>query len=707
MNDNAENAMSLANGLLQNAKDNITEKKTSTTSTSSLPSVSRRVSRQNKYRSKGLEGEDDEEDDDVQIRGLGGESLAGFESLQKYRPCNYEFGPAPKETDDINDIRDYYANLNTRQRALQRVVSVGNEPNYSNSDFSSYNRFGGGRRRSSQMSGNRLNQMKYEDEDDIGRKNDTLDGLQPQNEFTTQPEMPRQPAMQEMQMGMQTEQPGGYPGYGSTGYQRGYEPDYLGYGNSQQQPQQALPVQQPSPYGHMQQPVYPSQQGYGGYQTGGYQPNAGMGGPYQPNSGYNSQNQMMGNPRYNNQGYNAADIDPTTQLILSRAREVYNTTNYHMEDYQNQKNAERRIGSQKSSFNYGTSGGGRDDDLSHLRPSPTRNQTQKSEEGSMMSSRTRSLLENVKKSTSALADMTVEEDTPYRPSGGKPPARQSRFLRKQESDPNKDYSPPRGISSLRQMESQKSPIKEDYLSRLADDVLGESIYPPLEDNSRRPAYESSYSSTLPNRKTSASSGQDYSFDRNLSPPPAISTRHQNNHDDEDIDAYISNLKKKTSGRDMVQVVSEIEGRRVTPPRLSRDRDDNQFNDYGSSTRQRRESGRGGGGGRNEYSAYNNNDFSHNNDNSVNSRGRQQQDQPSASSKYTIGNRRDMSTDRTRLRSASLSRRGSFQADTSDLSGTMSSRNRYGMEDTNSSGPFGGTGGPPVTSKRQPYLRSYK
>ena len=165
---------------------------------------------------------------------------------------------------------------------------------------------------------------------------------------------------------------------------------------------------------------------------------------------------------------------------------------------------------------------------------------------------------------------------------------------------------------------------------------------------------------------------------------------------------------------MVKVVSEIEGRRVTPPRISRERDENSHNEFGGS-RQRRESGRAGGTrddyaykndrGSN-YSSYNhNNDYSYQ-DSGLSSR-RGQQDNYQSSSKFTVGNRRDMSTDRTRLRSSSISRRGSFQADSSsDLNGPMSSRSRYGIEDPNARGPFGGTTAAPISSRRQPYLRSY-
>merc|ERR1719328_1008442 len=264
----------------------------------------------------------------------------------------------------------------------------------------------------------------------------------------------------------------------------------------------------------------------GGYQAGGYSMAGHQAGGYSQPTPYSS-NASQNYGRMNNSGYNVTEMDPTTQLILSRARDVYNTTNYHMEDYNKQKDTERRAGgSNRPSF------AGRGDDLHHLRPSPPKQQ--QAEEGSMMNSKTRSLLESLKQSTNALSDMTAEEDTPYKPSGGKSQGRQSRFLRKQESsDPvGKDYSPPRGVASLRQMEVPNG----DYVSRLADDVLGESIYPPLDDNrrsndTRRSNYESSYS-TLPSRKSSAP------YERNMSPPSLkdnFSSNTRNNHDDEDID----------------------------------------------------------------------------------------------------------------------------------------------------------------------------
>ena len=44
---------------------------------------------------------------------------SALDSLEKYRPCNYDIGPARGEGDDINDICDYYSRLATRQSPSQ------------------------------------------------------------------------------------------------------------------------------------------------------------------------------------------------------------------------------------------------------------------------------------------------------------------------------------------------------------------------------------------------------------------------------------------------------------------------------------------------------------------------------------------------------------------------------------------------------------
>lgn len=41
------------------------------------------------------------------------------DDLEKYRPHNYE-APRSVESSDINDLRDYYSQIGTKQRALRR-----------------------------------------------------------------------------------------------------------------------------------------------------------------------------------------------------------------------------------------------------------------------------------------------------------------------------------------------------------------------------------------------------------------------------------------------------------------------------------------------------------------------------------------------------------------------------------------------------------
>ena len=46
-----------------------------------------------------------------------------MKSLEKYRPSAYEIRQ-PRESSDINDIRDYYTNLMTKQRAINRFAGA-------------------------------------------------------------------------------------------------------------------------------------------------------------------------------------------------------------------------------------------------------------------------------------------------------------------------------------------------------------------------------------------------------------------------------------------------------------------------------------------------------------------------------------------------------------------------------------------------------
>ena len=145
-------------------------------------------------------------------------------------------------------------------------------------------------------------------------------------------------------------------------------------------------------------------------------------------------------------------------------------------------------------------------------------------EDSMMSSKTRSLLDKLKESTATLQDMSLLEDhgddQPVR--GGR--RKQSRFLRRAE----------------------EPPARSDFdAHRMADEILGESLFPPRED--ARPTRKYSYQSSLDTDRFSDRSS------------PEVRPRRRFDNDDDDIDAMINSLKQKTSGRDMHKVIHDIEG----------------------------------------------------------------------------------------------------------------------------------------------------
>ena len=173
--------------------------------------------------------EDNDEADDVEIRGLGGESLAGFSSLQKYRPCNYDLAPAPKDSDDINDLRDYYANLATRTRAISRVYNgstfdggAGGVGNYA---------YSGGRRGSRQMSLTSGHSGQYigNNENEVAGGGEHQDPMVYHNQQQQQQQPYIQDAYGHPQLQTQQQQPPPpEAGYGvGTFHTRGYEPDFL------------------------------------------------------------------------------------------------------------------------------------------------------------------------------------------------------------------------------------------------------------------------------------------------------------------------------------------------------------------------------------------------------------------------------------------------------------------------------------------------
>ncbi len=157
-----------------------------------------------------------------------------------------------------------------------------------------------------------------------------------------------------------------------------------------------------------------------------------------------------------------------------------------------------------------------------------------------MSDRTRSLLDQVKESTMALQDLNSgEQEAEYeRPQMRRrsrnqmmmPPPEEEEYM---QPPPQPRYSNPVGRRSYGRsvsMEEPQPPPRYSAATSLADEVLYGG--PRLDEPRRGGRSEASFE-----------------------PPPAASTGWK---DTEDVDAMIADLKKKTSGRDMRQVLRDIE-----------------------------------------------------------------------------------------------------------------------------------------------------
>ncbi len=159
---------------------------------------------------------------------------------------------------------------------------------------------------------------------------------------------------------------------------------------------------------------------------------------------------------------------------------------------------------------------------------------------SSMSDRTRSLLDQVKVSTMALQDLNSgEQEAEFeRPQMRRksrnhmmmPPPEEEEYM---QPPPQPRYSNPVGRRSYGRsvsMEEPQPPPRYSAATSLADEVLYGG--PRLDEPRRGGRSEASFE-----------------------PPPAASTGWK---DTEDVDAMIADLKKKTSGRDMRQVLRDIE-----------------------------------------------------------------------------------------------------------------------------------------------------
>jgi hypothetical protein len=369
---------------------------------------------------------------------------ATMASLEKYRPSAFEIGP-PKDSDDINDIRDYYLNGMTKTRALTRI-------------------------RGAPMT-------------------------RPQDDFSD------------------TYQPASMPVQDD-----GYEMDQL----------------EPTRLGT-------ADIGYNDPDMG-YNPL-----PYQPQHQHQYQQQQQVRP----------ELDDSTKYLIDRARTARSKPAWEDKP-------------KVSRYNTNTIW---DRDSGFERPDLTSvSSVQRPPEESMMSSKTRSLLDKLKESTAALQDMSIETDTDIQQPGRQ--RKTSRFLKRRDTDSSYETSRPRSQGPDQQSSTD--------IGRMADGILGEGLY-PIRDNpssqvssayrsaGRRPSYQSSLETDR--------------FSDRSSPDGRVPLRQPRRaqDEDEDLDAMINDLKQKTSGRDMYKIVGDIEGdyqtkkslgrKSVSPPPRTRRRDD--------------------------------------------------------------------------------------------------------------------------------------
>ena len=266
------------------------------------------------------------------------------------------------------------------------------------------------------------------------------------------------------------------------------------------------------PQGFHDQGEYEQQHGQSasfGYGEPAMQPR-GYGQDYDP---YADQ-RMPARPTYRQQ------FDDSTKYLLDKAKAARTRQMWEPEDVDYE--AEERLPQRQAEVSRGPAGRAPDE--------------------TMMSSRTRSLLDQVKQSTAALQTMSSLDDEEEM-MGGRGGRRPSRFLRKQEP------------------EQRRAPDDSFDVSRMADEILGENMFPARDPPNR---YSSS-STNAARRKHSYQSSLDTSdrFSDRSSPELRVQPNGRSHRgrddDDDDLDAMINSLKQKTSGRDMSKVIYDIEG----------------------------------------------------------------------------------------------------------------------------------------------------
>ena len=540
-------------------------------------------------------------------------------SLDKYRPSNFDRpGPSGSETSDINDIRDFYCNVGTKHRALKRF-------NMMNGAGNNLQPFGGGGMgmeddfRPRNNNGRRMSRTQFDDQDDE-------DYYGQQQQQLQQQQMPRQRRF-------------------SNSYQR-QEDDY-------------------------DQPMHQQQRGGGGrylrQQSEDYQ-------QPQQHQQYGRQNSFNGSANGRNQydNGNAAppDLDDSTRFLLDKARAARSNPVWDEELERGQERLPSRFGGgggrgpepsvvhegsggrraynweEDSFYTVGPSQGGGGGDQRGQQSQPT---------DSMLSSKTRSMLDKLKESTAALNGLN-QGASASRPYDAYDPdmnnLRPDAYLSSQEFQPRSGrQQPPRGgnepqtrqrkpsrflrDSSLSMRQKSPSPPPSYYpggssVHLLADDILSSTSRSRTSDQDRyggsgggrfssrcdepEPSYGgrrvSRFDDSPPREERRGRGGYEAPRGRSRmqqdeSPPPPTQRSAGRRDDDEDFDSMIADLKKKTTGRDMYNVLGKIEGREITPPEpedsgrgggRAYNRSNSGRSRYGEEDDRGDRWGRGGGGG---------------------------------------------------------------------------------------------------------------
>ncbi len=232
------------------------------------------------------------------------------------------------------------------------------------------------------------------------------------------------------------------------------------------------------------------------------------------------------------------EIDESTRYLIGRSRAMRTKPTWEADSRPGGHHANSTSRGGGGGFSWDLNSGGNNSSMGPF------GAASKTEDNSTLSSKTRSMLDKLKESTAALQDLSTEDTDDHMQSSGRQ-RKPSRFLKKHSTD-----SYDSGFQSS--TAGGRRPSLD--MGRMADDILGESLYPPPSSKANR-----KYSHDTDRDRFSDRSSPDSRTGGGPAPPPTRGRQAAAGGDDDDLDAMISNLKKKTSSRDMYKIVGDIEG----------------------------------------------------------------------------------------------------------------------------------------------------